>query len=343
MYVIDISAPEREEIGALLGEVTRRYGSVEDSDFLDALTVLGQELPRRLRLEANRFRLQEPDGGCLVRGYTVDDERIGPTPTGWYSDTGAAAATLREDAFLLLCASLFGDPFGWATQQDGRLLHDVVPIKGHEDDQINSSTTAPLYWHTEDAFHPYRADYVALMCLRNPDAVETTFAAVSDVDLDAATVEVLSQARFVIRPDESHLPKNRAESSRLAASEDLLERAYAWVRQMQERRPKVPVLFGDPAAPYWRLDPYFMDGSDDDPEAAAALERLLKEIDAALTGVALESGQILLLDNYRSVHGRVPYRARFDGTDRWLRRVNVTRDLRKSRAVRSAPASRVIF
>ncbi len=34
---------------------------------------------------------------------------------------------------------------------------------------------------------------------------------------------------------------------------------------------------------------------------------------------------------------------RFDGTDRWLKRINVARDLRKSRAVRKAPASRVIL
>jgi hypothetical protein len=34
------------------------------------------------------------------------------------------------------------------------------------------------------------------------------------------------------------------------------------------------------------------------------------------------------------VHGRKPFKARHDGTDRWLKRLDVTLDLRKSRAAR---------
>jgi hypothetical protein len=43
------------------------------------------------------------------------------------------------------------------------------------------------------------------------------------------------------------------------------------------------------------------------------------------------------------VHGRKPFRARFDGTDRWLRRLNVAVDLRKSRKFRLTADSRVIY
>jgi hypothetical protein len=42
------------------------------------------------------------------------------------------------------------------------------------------------------------------------------------------------------------------------------------------------------------------------------------------------------------VHGRKPFRARFDGADRWLKRLNVARDLRKSRAVRQHADARTI-
>ncbi|MBP2478023.1 putative NAD(P)/FAD-binding protein YdhS [Crossiella equi] len=34
--------------------------------------------------------------------------------------------------------------------------------------------------------------------------------------------------------------------------------------------------------------------------------------------------------NKRAVHGRRPFTARYDGTDRWLRRINITADLRRS-------------
>jgi len=39
------------------------------------------------------------------------------------------------------------------------------------------------------------------------------------------------------------------------------------------------------------------------------------------------------------VHGRKPFTARFDGTDRWLKRVCITRDLRKSRDARAHSTS----
>jgi enduracididine beta-hydroxylase len=56
----------------------------------------------------------------------------------------------------------------------------------------------------------------------------------------------------------------------------------------------------------------------------------------------LEPGDMLFVDNFRAVHGRRPFSARFDGRDRWLKRINVTRDLRKSRRVRGSRESRVI-
>ena len=68
---------------------------------------------------------------------------------------------------LLLIASVIGDAFGWEGQQDGRLVHDILPTRGHEDAQTGASSTVVLSPHTEDAFHPERAHLLALACLRN--------------------------------------------------------------------------------------------------------------------------------------------------------------------------------
>ncbi|HYG65572.1 MAG TPA: arginine beta-hydroxylase, Fe(II)/alpha-ketoglutarate-dependent, partial [Thermoanaerobaculia bacterium] len=62
-----------------------------------------------------------------------------------------------------------------------------------------------------------------------------------------------------------------------------------------------------------------------------------------LKDVVLEPGEICFIDNFKAVHGRRAFRARYDGEDRWLKRVNIVRDLRKSRAVRPSAASRTIF
>jgi hypothetical protein len=62
----------------------------------------------------------------------------------------------------ILYGSLLGDVFGWATQQDGHIVHDVFPIKGNEQAQLGTGSEQTLWWHTEDAFFPYRADYIGL-------------------------------------------------------------------------------------------------------------------------------------------------------------------------------------
>ncbi|HYH78360.1 MAG TPA: guanitoxin biosynthesis L-enduracididine beta-hydroxylase GntD, partial [Longimicrobium sp.] len=334
---IVLSADEVEEIRALLAGLARRYATPEDPRFLEEADVAAHELPRRVRREVRAFRLHEPDSGlCIVSGWPVDQAKIGRTPAHWKVKE-PENRTLEEEMLLVLLGSLLGDVIGWSTQQDGRMVHDILPIKGHEQEQLGSGSEVLLTWHVEDAFHPYRGDYIGLMCLRNPDRVPTTFAPVRKVRVTPDEFRVLSEPHFVIRPDESHLPKNRGAG----AVNPLIERAYTKIMRMKDSPERIPVLFGDPSAPYLRLDPYFMDPADD-PRAQAALDAVVGRMDGALEDQVLEPGDICLIDNFQAVHGRKPFHARFDGTDRWLKRVNITRDLRKSRDSREAAGSRLL-
>ena len=90
-----------------------------------------------------------------------------------------------------------------------------------------------------------------------------------------------------------------------------------------------------------RFDPYSM-GQPEIEEARLAMDQLIRAIDENLTGLSLLPGECLFIDNYKAVHGRSSFKARFDGTDRWLKRITVARDLRKSRGARNSPASRLI-
>jgi Taurine catabolism dioxygenase TauD, TfdA family len=307
-----------EEVGAILplvNEVASRHGSVEEADFLDSASTYAQELPRRLRQFLNAFRLTEPSGVCVISGYPVDDSKIGKTPAHWR--TGSAdSSTAEEEVFLNLCGALLGDAIAWSHQRDGLICQDLVPIEDHKNEMLGSGSEQDLVWHTEDARYSYRGDYIGLMCLRNPDAVPTTFASIDEIRLDPDQVEVLFEPRFVFRPDPSHPTDSERENA--------------------------PVLFGDLRSPYVRFDPYSMDRPESE-EARSAMDYLIRAIDENLTGVALLPGECLFIDNYKAVHGRSSFKARFDGTDRWLKRINIARDLRKSRGVRKASASRLIL
>lgn len=298
------------------------------------ITIKAHELPIDLRRFLVDFRQNELSAGCIVSGLPVDDNGLGPTPVAYFRGEHVDSKTRREELWLVLCGSLLGDVFGWATQQGGLIVHDVYPVPGCEDRQIGSSSSSDLWWHTEDAFHPMRADYVGLLALRNADHAATTIASVADIDIGDAHKSILMEERFLIAADDSHV----AGLQDLGMQPDSHRHVD---RTWQSCRPTA-VLTGAWESPYLTLDPFYMNVRPGDFDARRALDALIDALDACLRDVVLGPGELLLIDNFRAVHGRRPFVARYDGTDRWLKRINVTCDLRKSRGWRAGPMCRVI-
>ncbi len=222
-------------------------------------------------------------------------------------------------------------------------MHDIAPARGDEHSQVSSSSSELLWWHTEEAFHPLKCDYLGLMCLRNHEQVATTFASVNGIELATEIRQVLFEARFVIRPDDSHLAAEHDRPLATGKERELLRAARERIERMNKDPQRVALLRGDFDAPYLSVDPFYMDVAPDDAQARQAYDALCHALDGQLKEVPLSPGEILFIDNYRAVHGRRPFPARYDGTDRWLKRVNITRDLRKSRAYRMTADSCVIY
>ena len=331
MWDLSLSASEVEAVRALTRQIALKHKSIEDGQFMRRAAVYAHELPRRLRQFFNDFKLLEPTCGfCVVSGYPIDDAKIGKTPPHWKWKLDAAAS-LEEQIVFVLYACLLGDPFAWTTQQDGYLMHDVFPIETNRDEQLSTGSEQTLWWHTEDAFHPHRADYIGLMCLRNHDQVPTTIGAPDLSLLSKEQIDVLFEPRYLILPDESHSEKNESElrkQFREQADNGTIGSAYEKIKELSGT--KVPILFGSRKTPYVCLDPHFTKPLDD--EAGAALNALAQAVDASLQEIVLQPGDCCFIDNYRIVHGRKAFKARFDGTDRWLKRLNLTRNLRSSQA-----------
>jgi Fe(II)/alpha-ketoglutarate-dependent arginine beta-hydroxylase len=334
-----LSGEDVRSIKGLLSGLQQQYRSVADAGFLKASAAIACELPRSVRQFLNDFRFADPTmGAVFICGYPVEDGRIGRTPEHWMRN-GEVSPTLAEDMLLILYGSLLGDVFSWGTEQGGHIIQDVMPIKSHQHSQMSTGSEQTIWWHTEDAFHPYTSDYVGLVCLRNHDRVATTFACIDAVRLDPQVVKILFQNRFIIRPVESHQEYVNREALEEKATRD--ER-FQRINELNEHPERISILHGDPEYPYLRIDPFYMDIPEEDTEARQALEVFTKTIEGSLQEVVLEPGDCCLIDNYKAVHGRKPFTARYDGTDRWLKRVNITRDLRKSRTSRASVASRII-
>jgi L-asparagine oxygenase len=328
-----LSSIEADEIDALTAELRDRGEDPATARFYDRCRAAAARMPRGLRSFAEYFRDTEPASAALIHGFTVDDSAIGPTPTHWETATGARAA-LDQELQLALCGLLLGEPFAWATLQDSRLVQNILPVPGDENCQNGYGSSALLEFHTEDGFHPQRCDYLMLFGIRNYDKVATTIASIRDVKLSARDKEVLSQPLFHILPDDEHV--------RQLELRDPAHPALDRVRQMRAAPEPVAVLTGDADSPYLRIDLPFMRCVNDDPDARRALAALAAEFSAEQQDVVVESGALLVIDNYLAVHGRQSFSPRYDGTDRWLKKLTVSRNLRIHAGLSSA-SNRVLI
>jgi len=298
---------------------------------LKDISIFAFKLPERLIKFIMNYKLDENDAGvCIIKGFTVDNNKIGPTPNHW-RDEKADERTMKYSLFLQLCSSILGDTVSWSTQQAGNIVHNIVPIVGDEYKQVGSGTLVELCWHTEEAFHPLRCDYLGLFCLRNSECAGTTFASINSCHIPDHEKQQLFNSQYTIYPDNAHITEAQAGGFRNKQMDAMLNQPE-----------KMPVLFGDYNDPYLCIDPYYMDQNNDDPLAEIALKNIISEINRNIHSVVLESGDLLFIDNYRAVHGRKVFKADYSGVGRWLKRVNIVRDLRKSRAHREGFASRMI-
>lgn len=281
------------ELGTTLAAA---FGGTSNPRCQQAVTTLADNVDGEL---AELVRPPSTDSGvCVLRGIAIDDEAIGKTPPIWAAideDT-----SLPLDLQLLLVADILGEPFAWQGQQDGRLVNNVVPARGYEEVQTGASSSTLLSPHTEDAFHPHRSHVFLLMCVRNPDRVATTVSSVRHVELSAEDREILSQSTIPIYPDLT----------------------YGELDQWGKAEP-IPTLWQRSDGACLRYDPDYTPWHEASPRYRNAYERLTAELQRVRQSVALEPGDVAIIDNDVVVHGRVPFTARFDGNDRWLKRVNV--------------------
>ncbi len=248
----------------------------------------------------------EPSGALLLKGMPVGD--VPPTPPSPTAPTGKDHVS---ELSLLTVGRRLGQPVGYEPEHGGEVVQNLLPTAGDVDRQTSTSSGVELEFHTETAFHRHRPRFLLLLCLRGDPAAATTLCSVSEVldHLPLGVQQVLREPRFRTGVDES----------------------FTGLRSDRLGRP-MPVLSGSVDRPTFVFDADLMVGIDR--EAEDALQELRAVIGRQHVSVTLEAGDLLVVDNAVAVHGRRPFAARFDGTDRWLQRAFVVADLAPSAAER---------
>ncbi|MFF4486639.1 TauD/TfdA family dioxygenase [Streptomyces sp. NPDC001544] len=285
---------------------------LDGPDLLADIELAARWLPTRLARALSHFRKAgNAHGTLIVRNVPIDDD-LPPTPADGVAPDWSRLplATVAQ----LAMVSWLGDVIAYADEKSGRLVQDIVPVKGAERRQENSGSVM-LELHTEDGFHPFKPDFVTLLCLRadHERRALTTSGAITRAlpRLSAECVSTLRRPLFRIRHSSSF-----GGTGTDAVSMPL------------------PVLSGPDAEPELIADFHAMEA--DGEGAARALDELRHAMIAVMVGTVLDAGDLIVVDNRAAVHGRTDFQPRYDGQDRWLRRCFGVLDLRLSRGLRAA-------
>lgn len=335
---LSLNTEECNQIESIIAFLQSKYTSAESQELATECYLLASELPMRLRKCFNDFRNQRISGGyLLVDGFSIDDESIGPTPAHWDAPWDNPKS-LREEIYQSLISSCLGDIFGWLTQENGRFIRHIVPVEKDKNEQLGGSSNVTLLWHIEEAFHPYRADMMSIMCYRNDEQATTNICSLCDLDIPSHYRAILSQPRYIIQPDKSHSMENNISSQWVLNKEH-----FAKIRSFIDNPTPIAVLHGKPGDEHLIVDEAFMEPLEGDQEAKEALEWLYQHMNERKTAIVAKPGDLLLIDNRITVHGRSPYKPNYGPKARWMRRINITTDLVKSHEWKNTPDGRIIL
>ena len=290
---------EREEMMTLI-EPLPLYNPrlVYPDSFYSELRIQAQGLPERLRRSLEMFRTSPPRAGAIVVTNLPTDPVPGPTPPDGRA-TKQKNTSIAEYS-LMMIMSLLGDLYTFAQEKHSELPATISPIMGYEMRQENNSSTVTLGFHTEVAGSEFSPSYVGLAGIRQDreKQAKTIVASVQEaVDtLAPPVIEMLRREAYRIYP-----PSSFGDTT-----------SYV----------DVPILSGPSHNLKLVLRP---DVEPHNPEAAFALNELIKALERVVQNLEVTPGTICIIDNARAAHGRSFFTPHYDGRDRWLIRVYATR------------------
>jgi L-asparagine oxygenase len=293
----------------------------DTEEFLLDCEMRADELPRFVRRGLLEFQVRSNESGVLlIKGLPIDPGLYHvKTPSN--AERSADKTTFVSERCLAMIGSRLGHLVSYIQEKNGDLFQNLAPVQGCEQIQSSSGSKSRLQFHRETVFHPYAPEYLLLLCLRaDHDAIaETTYASITHALplISAHHRDLLFQPLYQTGIDYS----------------------FGNIQPIQGKGPVMPVLYGNREDPFLNYDEDLMEAMTS--EAGAALEALKDAIASVYRSIKLEVGDLLCIDNRRTVHGRSPFKPRYDGFDRWLQRSFVVRDLGSSAKDR-LPGERII-
>lgn len=292
--VLNSCNPYLSDFEAFASKALQIFTQLFPSDFLSFLRTFGLD--------------PKSPAAFKIKGLPVDPI-LPETPSDGMPSP--SKQTFVSETNLVGAAEIMGRVFSFANEKKGAFIHPVAPVKARIDAHSNEGSQKDFRLHTEVAHLDSRPDLLQLISLRSnqkgeSDGGATTLATLSDAlpFLSSNTIKLLRVPIYEVE---------QPESFRQPGSEKYIIRTA--------------VISGPKHAPQVRLNFNTMKANTNEGKLALAeLEEVMTSPEV-LKKFYLKPGEMLIINNLTSVHGRTPFKPLFNGTDRWLQRVYVRRDL----------------
>ncbi|MBI5448342.1 MAG: TauD/TfdA family dioxygenase [Gammaproteobacteria bacterium] len=275
------------------------------NDFLYESLKINSFLPNALIKMISDFKNRHSShSAMLIKNLPVDKD-LSPTPLS--TQAVENKSSFLSEMMLLAIGQQLGEVFSYIEEKSGQLIHSITPQREGETSRSNAGSVYDFHLHTELAFFEYRPDYLLLLCLRSNKDNRTGFTTLACIEdavekLDQSTLDILKKPLFRIGIPES-FGKNKVSTEPVS------------VISHHIHDPELRVNFNNMQAIT--------------EEGKEALKKLEEALNSSLCKLLLEPGDLLIVDNKKSAHGRTAFSATYDGNDRWLQRVYIKSTLRE--------------
>ena len=265
-------------------------------------------IPKRLKNFLDDFmQCKSPTGYILISNIPIED-KLPQTPPDNKLFIGEKTIMAKFQAII---SEYLGEMVAYEAEGHGNIFQDMVPKQDLVNTQTSLGSGVELEIHTEQAFSKLKPDVLVLGCLKGDINAKTYTLHASEIikHLKSNKVETLMKPLWKIGVDESF--KN-----------------YGSKFIKGELRGPIPILYESGNDMKLVFDQDLMVGIT--PEAANLRKEIIDIYYNNRNYHVLKPGELLLIDNRRTVHGRSPFYPLFNGKDRFIVRSFITFDYNAS-------------
>jgi L-asparagine oxygenase len=267
-----------------------------------------QHVPQRISILLQKFAEKGSNTGfLLIRRIPLGE--IPNTPENNNCKIGEQTILAN---FQSIFVSVISNMITYEAEGYGRLFQDIIPVKSMEKNQTSISSNVELEIHTEQAFSKLRPDILSLACLRGNENAYTYILPVHSIvkNVTEKELETLKTPMWNTAVDLSFkMNGNEFIEGDIRGPMSII-RSYKYHR-LENDDPRL--VIEDPLLVF---DQDLMSGITQ--ESNEMINKIVDIYYKHRLSHNLTPGEIVFIDNNRAVHGRSPFKPKYDGLDRFL-------------------------